>query len=375
MINSFRNEYYFLSNMYPCSVHGYNCSEAAFQAAKCANIADREQFKGIDGLEAKKLGRKVKMRPDWNEFRLEAMYKAVLCKFTENPELGEKLVATGDQMLYEGNSWGDRFWGVCDGEGENNLGKILMRVRNELSATRGHQSSTASGCAVASQPLTTVAARSSSEGVSSQNQNLIPKGETKMSKVEKILEAFADEKRLHKMVDISYDPKIQVRPMFDAGNISDDGSDLEEFASMSLTFFVGQAMFIVEVERDLDGNEFGCLKEFSGSKGKWNFETDATLSEEVAHNLCTFADICVSYDQYVVREPAEKADMYEPDVWESDKYLEREYWDEESGEYRSRLSDEVEYRDPRYYTRREDDGCYGRYDGYYAHPCLSALGF
>ncbi|WP_308694469.1 NADAR family protein [uncultured Veillonella sp.] len=43
-----------------------------------------------------------------------------------------KLLATRDRMLIEGNDWGDTFWGMVDGEGENNLGKILMRVREEI---------------------------------------------------------------------------------------------------------------------------------------------------------------------------------------------------------------------------------------------------
>lgn len=43
-----------------------------------------------------------------------------------------RLLATDNAELVEGNYWGDRFWGVCKGEGENHLGKILMRVRKEL---------------------------------------------------------------------------------------------------------------------------------------------------------------------------------------------------------------------------------------------------
>jgi hypothetical protein len=53
-------------------------------------------------------------------------------KFTRDTELGAKLVATGDEELVEGNYWGDTFWGVCRGVGQNHLGKILMKVREEL---------------------------------------------------------------------------------------------------------------------------------------------------------------------------------------------------------------------------------------------------
>ena len=60
------------------------------------------------------------------------MYEIVLAKFTQNPDLKEKLLATGDESLEEGNTWGDTIWGTVDGVGENRLGKILMRVRDEL---------------------------------------------------------------------------------------------------------------------------------------------------------------------------------------------------------------------------------------------------
>ena len=51
---------------------------------------------------------------------------------TQNPELGNKLLETGNQELVEGNTWGDIFWGVCNGKGQNWLGKILMMVRDEI---------------------------------------------------------------------------------------------------------------------------------------------------------------------------------------------------------------------------------------------------
>ena len=63
------------------------------------------------------------------------MYEIVLAKFTQNPDLKEELLATGDEHLEEGNTWGDAIWGTVDGVGENRLGKILMRVRDELNET------------------------------------------------------------------------------------------------------------------------------------------------------------------------------------------------------------------------------------------------
>ena len=72
------------------------------------------------------------MRSDWEEVKDKVMYEIVLAKFTQNPDLKEKLLATGDESLEEGNTWGDTIWGTVDGVGENRLGKILMRVRDEL---------------------------------------------------------------------------------------------------------------------------------------------------------------------------------------------------------------------------------------------------
>lgn len=75
------------------------------------------------------------MRSDWEEVKDKVMYEIVLAKFTQNPDLKEKLLATGDEYLEEGNTWGDTIWGTVDGVGENRLGKILMRVRDELNET------------------------------------------------------------------------------------------------------------------------------------------------------------------------------------------------------------------------------------------------
>lgn len=133
MIAEFRNENYFLSNMYPCKVtyNGvtYECAESAFQAQKCN---EKEMFVNLSGFEAKKLGKRVALRPDWNEVREQIMYEIVLEKFKQNKYLAKCLEWTGNKMLVEGNNWNDTYWGVCKGIGSNKLGLILMRVRNEL---------------------------------------------------------------------------------------------------------------------------------------------------------------------------------------------------------------------------------------------------
>jgi len=82
--------------------------------------------------EAKRLGRRVNLRKDWEDIKIDIMYEINVAKFTQNENLKEMLLKTGSAKLVEGNTWHDTFWGVCNGAGRNELGKILERVRNEL---------------------------------------------------------------------------------------------------------------------------------------------------------------------------------------------------------------------------------------------------
>lgn len=133
----FRDLYWFLSNMYPAKVPMniggedliFDNAEAAFQAQKNPSLA--KMFVGLTGSEAKYKGRKIPITtPDWSNARLDAMRKAVEAKFNNNPELMEQLQKTGVDYISEDNDWGDTFWGVSGGQGQNNLGKILMDVRD-----------------------------------------------------------------------------------------------------------------------------------------------------------------------------------------------------------------------------------------------------
>jgi ribA/ribD-fused uncharacterized protein len=127
--------------MYACKVHydgeTFPCVETAFQYAKCADEHDHELFlnrRGFwcDGRVAKKIGRQVKLRSDWNEYRIDVMYKLLEDKFYHNEGLREALKSTGNRMLVEDNDWGDTFWGVCNGKGYNMLGKMLMEIRQTI---------------------------------------------------------------------------------------------------------------------------------------------------------------------------------------------------------------------------------------------------
>lgn len=137
MIDSFSGEYRFLSNFWMCPVefdgHVYSSVEHAFVAAKTHDEEFRSKVRMTQSpAMAKRMGRTVKLRPDWDLNKRIVMYTLVSDKFRRNHLLGMALVGTGDEELVEGNTWGDRYWGVCDGVGENWLGKTLMQVRKEL---------------------------------------------------------------------------------------------------------------------------------------------------------------------------------------------------------------------------------------------------
>jgi ribA/ribD-fused uncharacterized protein len=137
--NEFRGGYRFLSNFYLCPIvfEGdlYASVEHAFQAAKTLDPAERKTVRlCVKPGDAKRAGRKVKKRDDWDDIRVSVMRELLYQKFNSSP-LRQRLLNTGIAELIEGNDWGDVFWGVCRGRGENWLGKLLMEVR-ALAATQ-----------------------------------------------------------------------------------------------------------------------------------------------------------------------------------------------------------------------------------------------
>lgn len=141
MLNSFRGENFFLSNFYehPVRFEGmiFPNNEAAFQAAKTTDLEKRVPFQTMAPDEAKKAGRKIDLRPDWEDIKDAIMYLICAAKFSDSI-LRERLLTTGDEELVEGNYWhdnnfGDCFCGKCKNTvGKNVLGKILMRIREEF---------------------------------------------------------------------------------------------------------------------------------------------------------------------------------------------------------------------------------------------------
>jgi len=143
MIDSFSGDYAFLSNFYPSPIPVpideteltfYNAPtiEHYFQYMK--TLSDEEGHEILAAStpgEAKRLGRKAQLRPDWEEVKVQVMRDALRLKFN-TPQMKSKLLSTGDHFLVEGNHWNDTFWGVCNGKGRNMLGFLLMEIREEL---------------------------------------------------------------------------------------------------------------------------------------------------------------------------------------------------------------------------------------------------
>lgn len=137
-ITTFRDGYAFLSNFYPATVmlNGvrYRTVEHAFQAAKTMDRAQRYDIEtAATPRDAKGMGKRVLLRPDWEEVKLEVMHMLLQQKF-ESPVLKAKLLATWPRELIEGNTWSDCFYGMDSRTwvGQNHLGRMLMAIRAQI---------------------------------------------------------------------------------------------------------------------------------------------------------------------------------------------------------------------------------------------------
>lgn len=135
-IGPFVGTYAFLSNFAPVVVEydgvEYRSVEHAYQAAKTFHDEERRRIARCETAgQAKRMGRTVHMREDWPEVRIDVMLTLLRRKFA-HPDYRHRLMATESREIVEINGWGDTFWGVCRGNGENHLGKLLMQVREEI---------------------------------------------------------------------------------------------------------------------------------------------------------------------------------------------------------------------------------------------------
>lgn len=135
-ITRFNEQNWFLSNFSPAKIMvdgvEYPSLEHAFQASKTFNQLQRSVIQNMkDPNHARRYGRRIALRPGWDEMRNDVMLRLLRQKFSD-PVLRKRLLDTGDVELVEGNHWGDTYWGVCNCKGENMLGKLLMKVREEI---------------------------------------------------------------------------------------------------------------------------------------------------------------------------------------------------------------------------------------------------
>lgn len=141
-IGRFEGEFAFLSNFYPARIvirspyddtFTFDTVEHAYQAFKTRHPEEFLKVKNAQTPgEAKRRGQRVTIRPDWDQIKDRVMVTCVRHKFKQNEHLAIKLIETWPQELIEGNHWNDTYWGVCRGVGQNRLGLILMKIREEL---------------------------------------------------------------------------------------------------------------------------------------------------------------------------------------------------------------------------------------------------
>lgn len=143
MIAGFAGEHRFLSNFFVLDEwidfrgHKWATTEQAYQAAKLRDedlefMNEMDQNKITPG-KAKRIGREIDIRPDWDKIKITVMTIISWEKFEKNPELMKLLQQTKGHELIELNSWNDTFWGQCPlGNGRNELGKILMNIRDGI---------------------------------------------------------------------------------------------------------------------------------------------------------------------------------------------------------------------------------------------------
>ena len=150
MILHFKSvDHSFLSNFYITDVEYngvvYPSSEHAYMSAKSDEEVEIDGRKSswkdfcrrpdVKPSKVKGESRFLTLPDNWNEMKVEVMYLCLVSKFRNEP-LRSRLLATGNQNIQEGNWHGDTFWGIDlrsnPNVGENNLGRLLMRVRDEL---------------------------------------------------------------------------------------------------------------------------------------------------------------------------------------------------------------------------------------------------
>jgi len=135
IVNSFRGDFEYLSNF---SNYGFvdkngrrwKTVEHFYQSMKTNDEKEMLQVQNAKTPTlAKSLGKKVTLRKEWDNVKVDTMREALRLKFDQNDEIRQRLRGTAGYVLIEGNNWGDTFWGEVNGKGLNILGKLLMELR------------------------------------------------------------------------------------------------------------------------------------------------------------------------------------------------------------------------------------------------------
>lgn len=142
-IIEFKRLYRFLSNFHPSPILYHNeiypTAEHLFQALKTRNDKTRSLIRELKyPSEARSKGRQIELRSDWEQVKNKAMTLVVKLKFSQDDKLKNRFLKTKERLLIEGNYWHDNYWGKCSCPrcrhiyGQNQLGKILMKLREEF---------------------------------------------------------------------------------------------------------------------------------------------------------------------------------------------------------------------------------------------------
>jgi ribA/ribD-fused uncharacterized protein len=146
-VKEFRGEFFCFSNFSPDSVEmGHLIYKTGEHAYQCGKTTDPDEFKAIfeaaTPAVAKNLGKPYNLkhlRPGWDSMlKYDHMLRVVTFKALQHLEIKVKLLATGDDVITEGNWWHDNYWGACgcvkcaSKEKHNMLGKIWMLVRQSI---------------------------------------------------------------------------------------------------------------------------------------------------------------------------------------------------------------------------------------------------